>query len=91
MVAHYDTVSKSPGGDDNASGVAVLLELATVMKLMLFERTVQLIAVNLEEKQQRRPTRRDSPVREPRIGRLRQERRLEDRRCCGPRISCLRW
>ena len=30
--AHYDTVPGSPGADDNASGVAVLLELAA-MKL----------------------------------------------------------
>ena len=49
VLAHYDTVSTSPGADDNASGVAVLLELATVLKSMLFERTIQFIGVNLEE------------------------------------------
>lgn len=30
--AHYDTVSGSPGADDNASGVAAVLELARTMK-----------------------------------------------------------
>ncbi len=30
--AHYDTVPGSPGADDNASGVAVLIELAALMK-----------------------------------------------------------
>jgi len=30
--AHYDTVSGSPGADDNASGIAVLLELGRLLK-----------------------------------------------------------
>jgi len=30
--AHYDTVPGSPGADDNASGVAVMIELAAIMK-----------------------------------------------------------
>ena len=30
--AHYDTVPGSPGADDNASGVAVLIELAALLK-----------------------------------------------------------
>lgn len=29
--AHYDTVSRSPGADDNASGVAVLIEVARLV------------------------------------------------------------
>ncbi|HEY5647904.1 MAG TPA: M20/M25/M40 family metallo-hydrolase [Nitrospiria bacterium] len=29
--AHYDTVSRSPGADDNASGLAVLLEAARIL------------------------------------------------------------
>ena len=49
VLAHYDTVSNSPGADDNASGIAVLLELATVLKPLQFERSIQFIAVNLEE------------------------------------------
>ncbi|MFC2099825.1 M28 family peptidase [Candidatus Bipolaricaulota bacterium] len=49
VIAHYDTMSSTPGADDNASGVAVLLELARVMEPLQFERTVQFIAVNLEE------------------------------------------
>lgn len=52
VLAHYDTVAISPGADDDASGVAVLLELATVLRALRFERTVQFIAVNLEEREQ---------------------------------------
>ena len=32
VCAHYDTVAGTPGADDNASGVAVLLELARLVK-----------------------------------------------------------
>jgi Zn-dependent M28 family amino/carboxypeptidase len=49
VVGHYDTVAESPGADDNASGVAALLELARVSRGLEFERTVQFVAVNLEE------------------------------------------
>lgn len=52
VLAHYDTVSTTPGADDNASGVAVLLELATVLKAIQFDRSLQFIAVNLEEADQ---------------------------------------
>ena len=51
IVAHYDTVEDSPGADDNASGVAVLLELARVLQPVEFDHTVQFVAVNLEEQQ----------------------------------------
>ena len=49
IVAHYDTVVNSPGADDNTSGIALLLELARVLQPVHFDRTVQFIAVNLEE------------------------------------------
>jgi Zn-dependent M28 family amino/carboxypeptidase len=49
VLAHYDTVAESPGADDNASGVAVLLELATVLRPVRFRHTLQLAAINLEE------------------------------------------
>lgn len=51
LVAHYDTVAGSPGADDNASGVAVLLEAATILAGCSFERTIQFVAVPLEENQ----------------------------------------
>nr|WP_269145415.1 M28 family peptidase [Geomonas sp. RF6] len=49
VVAHYDTVSTSPGADDNASGVAVLLELARVLKPYQFDSSLEFVAVTLEE------------------------------------------
>jgi hypothetical protein len=49
VLAHYDTVAGTPGADDNASGVAVLLEMAWVLAQSRFERTVQFVGVSLEE------------------------------------------
>ena len=49
ILAHYDTVAGSPGADDNASGVAVMLEIARVLEPFSFERTIHFIAVCLEE------------------------------------------
>jgi Zn-dependent M28 family amino/carboxypeptidase len=51
VIAHFDTVADTPGADDNASGVALLLELAEVLQPFRFERTIHLIGVNLEENQ----------------------------------------
>jgi Zn-dependent M28 family amino/carboxypeptidase len=47
--AHYDTVSGSLGADDNASGVAVLLEVGRNIQTVPLECTVRLIAFSLEE------------------------------------------
>jgi Zn-dependent M28 family amino/carboxypeptidase len=47
--AHYDTVVGSPGADDNASGVAVLLELARLHAETHFRKTVRFVAFTLEE------------------------------------------
>jgi len=47
--AHYDTVVGTPGADDNASGVAGLLELARLLREYENERTMQLVAFTLEE------------------------------------------
>lgn len=49
--AHFDTVSGSPGADDNASGVAVLLEVARLAARLQPRRTVQFVGFNLEEPQ----------------------------------------
>ena len=47
--AHYDTLSGSPGADDNASGLAVLLEVASRLRARLLARPVWLVAFCLEE------------------------------------------
>jgi len=49
--AHYDAAWGSPGADDNASGVAVLLEAAALLSRQRLNRTVQLVAFTLEEPQ----------------------------------------
>ncbi len=47
--AHYDTVVGTPGADDNASGVAALLELARLTAVNPHPRTVRFVAFSLEE------------------------------------------
>ena len=47
--AHYDSVSGSPGANDNASGVAALLELAGKLKPQRPERTIRFVAFVNEE------------------------------------------
>lgn len=47
--AHYDTVPGSPGADDNASGLAALLELARYFSAHPPRSTVHLVAFDLEE------------------------------------------
>jgi Zn-dependent M28 family amino/carboxypeptidase len=47
--AHYDTVPGTPGADDNASALAVLLEIARIIQSVSLEGTVRLIAFTLEE------------------------------------------
>lgn len=47
--AHYDTVPGTPGADDNASGIAGLLELARLTAATPTSRTVYFVAFTLEE------------------------------------------
>lgn len=47
--AHYDAVPGTPGADDNATGVAVLLELARSLAAQPVRYPVRLIAFDLEE------------------------------------------
>lgn len=49
LAAHYDTVEGSPGADDNASGLVVLLEVARQLVQTDLARPVQFIAFCLEE------------------------------------------
>jgi len=47
--AHYDTVWLSSGADDNASGVAVMLEIARQLKTKQLARTIRFVAFANEE------------------------------------------
>jgi Zn-dependent M28 family amino/carboxypeptidase len=48
--AHYDTVPGSPGADDNASAVAVLIEVARMMRGANPARTVRFVSFACEER-----------------------------------------
>jgi hypothetical protein len=47
--AHYDSVRGSPGANDNATGVAAVLELARTLRGRSLERSVRLVAFVNEE------------------------------------------
>jgi Zn-dependent M28 family amino/carboxypeptidase len=47
--AHYDTVATTPGADDNASAVAVLIEVARLMRPLQPSRTVRFVSFACEE------------------------------------------
>jgi Zn-dependent M28 family amino/carboxypeptidase len=49
--AHLDTVRGTPGADDNASGVAGLLECARLLAHARPRATIELVGFNLEERQ----------------------------------------
>ncbi len=49
VAAHYDTVPGSPGADDNASALAVLLDVAQRIRQTSLSRPVHFIAFCLEE------------------------------------------
>ena len=49
VAAHYDTVPGSPGADDNASGVATLLELARIFHDLPTAQTLKLVFFDAEE------------------------------------------
>ncbi len=49
--AHYDAAWGSPGADDNASGVAVLLETARILSRQKLNKSVQFVTFTLEEPQ----------------------------------------
>ncbi|MSR05905.1 MAG: M28 family peptidase [Gemmatimonadetes bacterium] len=49
--AHFDSVAGTPGADDNASGVAGMLEAARLLAGERLDATVEFVAFNLEELQ----------------------------------------
>lgn len=49
IAAHFDTVQGSPGADDNASALAVILQVARHVRGRILARPIRFIAFNLEE------------------------------------------
>jgi Zn-dependent M28 family amino/carboxypeptidase len=47
--AHYDTVSRSPGADDNATGVATILEIARISSSLPTKKNLKLVLFDQEE------------------------------------------
>lgn len=47
--AHYDAAGLKPAADDNASGIAGLIELARLLKTETFNKNISLVAYTLEE------------------------------------------
>ncbi len=47
--AHYDSIPGTPGADDNASAVAVLIEVARLLRGLPSQRTVRFVAFTCEE------------------------------------------
>jgi len=49
IVSHYDTVAKSPGANDNGSGIAAMLEVARVLTEAEYKGNIRFISFSLEE------------------------------------------
>jgi hypothetical protein len=47
--AHFDSVTNSPGADDNGTGTAATMELARIFQGMTLERSVRFVFFNCEE------------------------------------------
>jgi acetylornithine deacetylase/succinyl-diaminopimelate desuccinylase-like protein len=78
--AHYDTVSGSPGADDNASGLVVLLEVATRLRAQPLTRPVWLVAFCLEEQDRLGSQAFASRLKAGTLG-----------RAAGPAVPCCFW
>ncbi len=49
VIAHYDTHPDSPGADDNASGVAAMLETARILSNYNFRKNIVFVGVDLQK------------------------------------------
>lgn len=49
LCGHFDTTKKSPGADDNGSGVAGMLEAARILSQYNYKNTIRFIGFDLEE------------------------------------------
>lgn len=74
--AHYDTAGEQPGADDNASGVAAVIELVRLLHASPPPMRVELAAWTLEEPPNFRTSRMGSAVHARRLARERTRLRL---------------
>jgi Zn-dependent M28 family amino/carboxypeptidase len=49
VFAHHDTVRESPGANDNTASVAVLIEIADLLRTQRFRKSIVLAATDMEE------------------------------------------
>lgn len=49
ITAHYDSFENSPGANDNASGIACILEIASIIKDLDIDREIRFVAFGSEE------------------------------------------
>ncbi len=49
LCAHYDAYFRSPGADDNASGVAGMLEAMRILSRYNFDRSIRFVGFDMEE------------------------------------------
>ena len=49
ITSHYDTVAGTPGADDNASAIAIMLEIARIFKSLDYNHNLIFVSFNLEE------------------------------------------
>lgn len=47
--AHYDTVPRAPGADDNGSGISTMIEMIRIFKIFPPQRTIRFVFTDLEE------------------------------------------
>ncbi|MHA1966552.1 MAG: M28 family peptidase [Candidatus Hodarchaeales archaeon] len=47
--SHFDTTPISPGADDNGSAIAIMLEVARILKVLDYDKKVIFVSFNLEE------------------------------------------
>jgi len=74
--AHYDAAGEQPGADDNASGVAGVIELARLLRAAPPPMRVELAAWTLEEPPNFRTARMGSAVHAARLARMHSKVRL---------------
>jgi hypothetical protein len=92
--AHYDTVATSPGADDNASGVAAVLEVARVLSQATMKATVRFCFFAREESGRKGSLYHVQQIKwsaMPRTGRIPSAHQQESRGCSRRPPPAISW